>query len=108
MAGFDNALAFKNIADKDIDDNESYMKENSSASFKFRPGDLRVISALVAHVKKIVDGNGNNSGLAHFAKPIVGSDSKSVDQTKESRTHYFLKKLLAAADRNSQRKKGGY
>lgn len=113
MAGFGNPLAFKSIGEKEIHDIESW-NSSSQSSFHFRPGDVIYIQVLVSHVMKVVDGNGENSGSNHFAEPnAVQSANKILEISHESgrnetKSHYFLKKLLSAADRNSNREKGGY
>lgn len=111
MTGFGNALVFKSIGRNEIDEIEKYMRNNKSSSFCFRPGDIKLIEALVKHVKKVVDDKGENSGLAHFtfeSKVKVQSIANCVDMRDETKTHYLLRKLISAADRNSQREKGGY
>lgn len=111
LAGFANAFVFKSIKEKDIADIETYMIENSSPSFKFSPGETKLILALASYVKKVVDEKGDNTGLAHFSKSIDDeshSPTNSQDRADETKTQYFLKKLLTAADRNSRREKGGY
>lgn len=117
-AGFGNAIAFKTIGEVEIRDIEKY---NSSliSSFHFRPGDIKYIQELVAYVQKVVDGNGKNSGLSHFAiqssntiqstmecSNFEGQQEKNSE--RKSKTHYFLNKLLSTADRNSNRKPGGF
>lgn len=91
--------------------------ENPS-KFEFRPGDIKLIKQLVAHVQRRVDCDGVNKGIAHFT--INSSDGAkatekeiqnavpSDDVHNETKTHYFLNKLLSAADQNSKREKGGY
>lgn len=86
--------------------------------FKFRPGDINLIKEIVGHVKKIIDGNGVNKGIEYFKKPTqesmtviakqFESSVKIEDIQIETKTHFFLNKLLSAADRNSKREKGGF
>lgn len=89
--------------------------------FQFRMGDIKLIKSLVEHVRKIVDGNGVNKGLFRLKSVQNRGDSSTLNteiklsnmlaQTHlnddDTKTHYFLRKLLAAADKNSQRKEGG-
>lgn len=77
---------------------------------------------LADHVLKVADENGINKGLHRFKSIQKSTDSSASDIDRElsnmlartnlnkndTQTHYFLKKLLAAADTNSKRKKGGY
>lgn len=84
---------------------------NNPERFQFGPDDMKLIKQVVNHVKIIVDGNGTNSGLDHFS--ATKSEPKEFschDQAtkSESQTHHLLRKLLSAADRNIERKKGGY
>lgn len=94
----------------------------NSKKFQFHLGDIKLIKMLAEHVKKVVDEHGMNKGLDRFKSIQKNTDSSAIDierklsnmleQTNlnddDSQTHYFLKKLLAAADKNSQRKPGGY
>lgn len=141
FSGFGNVLSFKTIDDAEIEEVEKLVRENgvqflssnsdkikkdffgdvfsaNPSQFKFRPGDIKLIKQLVAHVKKIVDGNGVNKGIAHFTTEIcagatiTGKEIQSLVEIEpghsETKTHYFLNKLLSAADRNSKREKGGF
>lgn len=133
--GFGNPLAFQTIDDSDISAVEIFMRTYSSEfesfhmdpnkkdngemfaanpeQFKFRPGDIRMIRELVRHVKKVIDGSGAAEGLAHFTTKNKVNEIQSIADPQsynecKTQTHYFLNKLLSAADRNSHRKKGGY
>lgn len=108
-------MAFKTIEEKDIFEIEKFMRTNSSLSFNFRPGDIKLIEALVAHVKRMIDTN----GLAHFscgsnidkqmAFLSIDDQKKNINEIKtQTQTQYLLKSLLSAADRNANRKEGGY
>lgn len=89
---------------------------NHPEQFQFSPGDAILIKQLANQVKKAVDGNGPNSGLNHFSIDRYNVEPKiikrfSLDEQEnqnESQTHYLLRKLLSAADRNIKRDKGGY
>lgn len=89
---------------------------NDPERFQFLPGERLLIKELVAHVKRIVDNGGINNGMQHFQKIIsTNTNTNTITETSETqlklpdtRTHFFLGKLLAAADRNASRKKGGY
>lgn len=113
LAGFGDPLAFKSIGEKEIHDIEIW-NSSSQSSFNFRPGDVIYIQALVSHVKRVVDGNGENSGLSHFVAPNAMQLPSEIPKISheseriETKSHYFLKKLLSAADRNLNREKGGY
>lgn len=116
MCGYGNALSFKDITDEDIDYVENFTKK------KFHLGEIKQIKAMVLHVKKIVDENGVNNGLHRFRKTQKNDDSirneidthltqllaKTTLVEHETQTHYFLNKLLEAANRNSNREPGGY
>lgn len=116
MCGYGNALSFKDITDEDIDYVENFTKK------KFHLGEIKQIKAMVLHVKKIVDENGVNNGLHRFRKTQKNNDSirneidthltqllaKTTLVEHETQTHYFLNKLLEAANRNSNREPGGY
>lgn len=141
FCGFGNALSFKTIDDEEINKIEKRVRENGAQflashpdknakdffgdvfasnpkKFEFSPGDVKFINQIVAHVKKIVDGNGINQGIAYFAKDcctetkVFANEFENSVQMKdvrsESITHFFLNKLLSAADRNSKREQGGY
>lgn len=96
---------------------------SSPRHFQFHLGDIKLIKMLVEHVQRIVDENGVNSNLHRFKliqknhsddietklSNILAKTNLNSDGTKDGTlTHYFLRKLLAAADKNSKRKKGGY
>lgn len=131
--GFANALAFKNVNDEYLNEVEHSIRETklqpeismkpeeiygnfyakNPANFKFLSGEKVFIKQLVAHVKNIVDKNGENTGLSHFKpttecakfKNIVSQTSVNTEQVKYS---YFLNKLVSTAERNTGHKKGGY
>lgn len=88
--------------------------------FEFEPGDVKLIKALVAHIKQIFDAEDDiKEGVKRFAK---GREIKSIEcniQQKQKpvaqsidesirRSHYFLNKLISAANRNGTRKPGGF
>lgn len=116
MCGYGNALSFKDVSDEDI----AYVENVTNK--KFHLGEIKQIKSTVMHVKKVVDGNGENKGLHRFrpTQKMIDSNPSDVDthlstllaQTKliehETKTHFFLNKLLEAADQNSNREKGGY
>lgn len=98
---------------------------SNPSQFQFLRGEKRQIKELVKHVQNVVDKDGINCGIHHF-KPTTeintakwicprcsGEKNESSLLNKDivnsnTPSQYFLKKLLAAFDRNSQRKKGGY
>lgn len=129
--GFGQAITFKTITDVQIDEVEKFIREDISklipidtakeniygpiftknpSRFKFMPGHRALIKILVSHVKKIVDENGNNSGLSYFKSKneINIAEVPSAEQLNDTRAHSLLKKLLSSADQNSTKKKGGY
>lgn len=133
--GFSHPLAFKNIDDEHIDKVEQFIKfklhdelkskcdlfgqmfADNPTQFEFLPGERLLIKELVAHVLEVVDSGGKNKGLHHFQKSNISTKTgedvieKASDMQQklvESKTHFFLGKLLDAANRNSSRKKGGY
>lgn len=91
--------------------------------FKFSIVEKKMIEFLVAHVKQVVDCGGVNNQLYHFSRTEstfknavqIGNyfgdlqDKQTAMLTEgATKTHYFLNKLIAAADRNSMRDKNGY
>lgn len=50
------------------------------------------------------------NGLYHFTKKaqVPIKISNEIGNEHASKTHYFLQKLLSAADQNEKRQKGGY
>lgn len=87
------------------------------AQFTFLRGERQLIKSLVEHVQKEVDKGGVNRGVLRFREPPkqpkiqTNTEKCGINGTEpmyETKSHYFLKKLLSAADRNSTRKKGGY
>lgn len=96
--------------------------------FKFSAVDRKIVELLVTNVKETVDFGGVNQRLAHFSQGNASDETIKNDtyeceffggskddsfelntqSTKISRTHYFLEKLVSAADRNSVREKSGY
>lgn len=112
--GYGNPLSFKEVEDDDVEQVEHSMK-TTNPSFKFRPGDRKLIKSVVDHVKHIVDGNGKCKGLAYFndqnnQTTKISTEEKVIKKFGEhqSRTHFFLSKLLATADQNANRNKHGY
>lgn len=85
-----------------------------SEQFQFLPGERLLIKELAAHVKRMVDDGGTNGGILHFQQTAstiasnVSTDTSKSDKLPDTSTHFFLHKLLTAANRNSTRKKGGY
>lgn len=73
---------------------------------------------LVTYVKDIFDDNGVNKGLAYFTTDssaeatVTEKEIQTATQIEavygKTKTHYFLNKLLSAANRNSKREKGGF
>lgn len=96
--------------------------------FKFSVVEKKMIEFLVAHVKLVVDSGGVNNRLCHFSKNESVSEmcnnavrngkyfgDLQIEQTQirvpteyATRTHYFLNKLNAAANRNAFRDPNGY
>lgn len=132
--GFGHLLSFKHIDDEHIDNVEEFIKfklrdyskstcdlfgqmfADNPTQFEFLPGERLLIKELVAYVLQVVDSGGKNKGLHHFQKSIISTETEDVTEKVsniqqkmfESKTHFFLGKLLDAANRNSSRKKGGY
>lgn len=96
--------------------------------FQFSAVEKKMIEFLVAHVKQVVDSGGVNKQLCHFSKNEPTSatcddavqignyfcdlqiEPKQIRVPTEysTRTHYFLNKLNAAANRNAFRDPSGY
>lgn len=75
--------------------------------FEFRPGDKKLIKILAYHVNCLVE----KHGLKYFNLDDRQTDLENKnlkEQRGTTTTHYFLGMLLAAADKNSTREKGGY
>lgn len=129
--GFGNPLSLKNVFDIEIDAIEASVRKNWSRllnlknpksaldlfgplyvndpqNFVFEIGERMMIKLISKHVRVIVDGNGENTGLHHF-KFVNNSSTQNVDiKINSSRTHFFFNKLLAAADQNATRSKEGF
>lgn len=84
----------------------------SPESFKFLSGEKLFIKQLVAHVRSVVDKNGENTGLSHFKSSTQVQVNDSTPQksmnTGQVTNSYFLNKLIATAEQNASRKKGGF
>lgn len=96
--------------------------------FRFSPVDKKIFELLVTYVNQIVDLGGVNKQLSHFSRKeptsetfenanqfdhffgdsISGSTEQNLQAEGATKTHYFLNKLLSAADRNSVREKNEY
>lgn len=79
---------------------------NNPKRFEFMPGDKILIKELVAHVKKVMI----HTGAGYFQNSQQTTTSKQVLKTfsANTRSHLLLSKLISAADKNSNLKKGGY
>lgn len=85
--------------------------------FEFRPGDKKLIKALAAHVRHVVNDN-IEEGLKHFKNNscddvdfhVCAEKGNSTAHNSENivPSQYLLDQLQSAADRNSSRKPGGY
>lgn len=135
LHGFGNALAFQHIDDDDLDAIEISIRENkfhqsklnrdifdilgndisqNLREFKFRRGDKILIKELAARVKDSV----STLGIKHFASDECEAEmdtlinkvqNASINQQNEMNpTQHLLKRLIATADRNSNRSKQGY
>lgn len=107
-------LNIKKNAGIDINEADFYGEfyVHSPGLFKFSIGDRILIHELVDYVRTAWNDYPSNSKLEHFEQH---AEKKSVEQTVapidlkiQSRTHYFLNKLLETANRNVSRSKGGY
>lgn len=83
--------------------------------FVFTDEDKIQIHKCVKHVSYKVDLEGVNTDLDHFAisdnieqHPTEITKVTTDSETKQSHTHWILRKLLAVADQNVVRKKEGY
>lgn len=133
MSGFDNALSFKGIKEKDIDYIEEQIQSEMQKSpeklkeligdviikdsnpFKFRRGDRKLIMQLAHQVNELVE----KKGFQHFKKISTidtaqaestcnKSNAQNLSNQPSSPSQYLLTKLLLSADRNSSREKEGY
>lgn len=122
---------FQDVSDEKIKSISSFVRRNASilaenqcnpadifgvvyathpSRFEFRPGDIELIKKLASHVKNQVE----SGGLSHFTKCIdvkteePKNSSPLNEKDHATKTHYFLQKLLSAADQNEKREKGGY
>lgn len=145
LCGFRDAITFKSVDDFAIKYVEKFIssklpsileklkKENGAEStdfvkyfgeifdacpnsFTFQLGDRVLIKEMAAYVKRIVEGNENDSGLGYFRAAeknenieICSNSNANEDEVRfPTKTHYFLRKMLTNADRNIHRRPGGY
>lgn len=135
LHGFGNAFAFQHIDNDDIDPIENSIKGNefiqsklnreqlglldknisqNLSEFQFRRGDKILIKELAARVKNTVD----TLGIKHFVpvefeKEVATVTNKiqnvSINQQNQMNpTQNLLKRLIATAERNSNRNKHGF
>lgn len=107
------------------------------SEFEFQRGEIKLIKAMVSHVKKIADSTEGDSKRLHYFRlqnrnlsqlsstmdrffrsdhwaNAINPEAKKPNNGErgpiqnKSRTHYVLNKLLVAADKNSSRKKEGF
>lgn len=94
---------------------------NNKSWFKFSLGERKLIEELSTHVKGVFRSSDTMSGVKYFNQKeskelIVIDNGESIRLNEESkctiseetRTHYFIRKLLATADQNVTRAKNGF
>lgn len=122
LSGFGDAITWKNIDDDDVDYVENFIKTkvlhvaqkmdgngktdqlvdfsgefyaSSPNDFEFLRGDRKQIKEIVAYVKKVVDADGDNSGIQYFAankpneKIEVAVDNRAKSSSPPTATHFF-------------------
>lgn len=132
VTGFGNVVSFKSIGHQEMKKIEDFLRKNvlllsskfsnkkdifgetyygNPSEFQFRPGDVIFIQTLVDHVKNIID----KKGLSYFKNKTSDAEIQAKEKQNEetticndTKTHYFLNKLLSAANINAKRDKGGY
>lgn len=89
-------------------------------TFHFQDGDRLLINEMVMHVKCKFEEMGYKAALQYYSSKqdeyeshIKVSTVNTVEKSEKNNnhatpSHYFLNKLLATADKNSERKSGGY
>lgn len=99
---------------KTFDESESNMTKyfgpefaSCPDQFKFQIGDLKLIKIIQSHVKKELQEGKKFTQIEIIPKENKSSKTKPLSDDG-ARTYFFLNKLQAAADLNSNRKKGGY
>lgn len=133
LYGFNNALVFKNIESHHLDEiTESIRTEPEVVlntgedltklfgkhfaadlrKFQFRSGDKLLIMEMVVYVKNIVSTNGLDF-FQENKKELTESEPIQVmrietNNIKETKAQFLLKRLLANADRNKNRKQQGH
>lgn len=133
ICGFGDAITFADITDKHIDDTEQRVKtkmrqfitEKSSPmeyfgvyhvdnpdNFEFTLGERIQLKKASSYVQRIINEKGMTTASRYFAstieKPIEKNFSNPDKIHELTKSHYFLYKLLDAADKNISRKPGGY
>lgn len=93
---------------------------NNPEEFEFRPGDKKLIKAIVAHLKQAMHGENSLDQFRKGTRACVNEPNILKDQNSMKpmncienvetvgRTHYFLDALNSAAKRNENRKPGGF
>lgn len=133
ICGFGDAITFAEIADEHIDYAEGYVKTklrkfimenrnpvdyfgvfhvNDPDNFEFTLGERIQVKKASKYVQCIINEKGISSASKYFATDDEKQVKEIVPITEQSRqltkSHYFLNKLLGAADKNAFRKPGGY
>lgn len=133
ICGFGDAITFADVTDMHIDDTEVRVKTKlqqfitekknpveyfsvfhvgNPANFEFTLGERIQLKKASSYVRSIINEKGIASASRYFASVVEKPVEKSVihfDKNHElTEAHYFLYKLLEAADRNIGRKPGGY
>lgn len=138
LCHLDNPLLLKDVEDADIAEVEIFVRENlfsiltkkkicgecnmidyfgdtfssNPDQFKFRIGDKKLLKIIISHVKKTVEDGNVEYFKSNQTKPGHQKNHSGTNETPmtddAARTYYFLNLLSAAADINTNRKRGGY
>lgn len=122
LCGFDNLLSLKNIRDEHIDEIQEAAKDAKYPNdLKIYGGHRLMITEMAIYVNEIIERDGLIGAIQHFTlNGVVDAATEITDKMAShckiqdrpdqttNRTNYLLNKLLSAADKNSNREKGGY
>lgn len=105
MSRYGNPLSFQHVGDTDINEVEIEMKK-TDPSFKFQPGDKKLIKAIADHVNDIFNKYGLKEGVAYFMKDESNKEKSiaNVVQNINVPEHSFLSELLLTIENNSKAK----
>lgn len=127
LCGYNDALSFIDFNDSDIDYIENSIKTkllrhiteklkpedffgpfffDKPTDFEFTRGERKKIRACASYVSSVLDERGIKCGSDYFNE--IKQISNKEETKSMTRTHFFLNKLIEAANRNESREPGGY